>query len=122
MWRTIRSKKDFWLQIANHWADVGADLMLAIANEPHVEYEASMKVLLSYHQKFIDHVSSTGTPLVLAELFPRQKYFLVLVVQCPKTDVYKTKKLMLQMPTDTAPVRLMSEGHFYSPYQFSQMV
>jgi endoglucanase len=70
-----------------------------------------MAVLLSYHQTFVDAVRQTGG----------RNAFRVLVVQGPNTDVELTNSLWGAMPTDTVANRLMTEVHFYSPWNFTGM-
>lgn len=104
-------QKAFWEQIATELRDFDEHLMFASANEPNVESAEQMRVLLSYHQTFVDTVRATGG----------KNAYRVLVVQGPSTDIEKTNKLWPQMPVDTATNRLMSEVHFYSPYNFVLM-
>lgn len=104
-------QKALWQQIATEFRDFDERLMFASANEPSVEDAEQMRVLLSYHQTFVDTVRSTGG----------KNAYRILVVQGPKTDVQKTYKLMHHLPTDTIENRLMAEVHFYSPYQFTLM-
>lgn len=104
-------QKAFWEQIATHLRDFDEYLLFASANEPNAKTAEQMKVLLSYHQTFIDAVRSTGG----------RNAYRVLVVQGPETDIEKTNLLWTQMPTDTATDRLMAEVHFYTPYNFTLM-
>lgn len=104
-------QKAFWEQIATHLRDFDEHLLFASANEPNVENVSQMTVLLSYHQTFIDAVRSTGG----------KNAYRVLVVQGPMTDIAKTNSLMTQMPTDNIPNRLMTEIHYYTPWNFTGM-
>lgn len=104
-------QKAFWEQIATELRDFDERVMFASANEPNVESAEQMQVLLSYHQTFVDTVRATGG----------KNAYRVLVVQGPSTDIEKTNKLWPQMPVDTVSNRLMSEVHFYSPYNFVLM-
>ncbi|MBK1878337.1 glycoside hydrolase family 5 protein [Pelagicoccus mobilis] len=104
-------QKAFWEQIATHFREFDGRLLFASANEPHVENEAQMEVLMSFHQTFIDTVRATGG----------RNAFRVLIVQGPITDIEKTDTLMDQMPVDTIPGRLMAELHYYTPYNFALM-
>lgn len=103
-------QKAFWQQIATHLRDYDEHLLFASANEPNVEDATQMAVLNSYHQTFIDAVRSTGG----------KNAYRTLVVQGPSTDIEKTNKLMLTLPTDNVANRMMAEVHFY-PYQFTLM-
>ncbi len=108
----VRAKQQaFWEQIATELRDFDEHLLLASANEPPVNNETEMKVLLSYHQAFIDAVRSTGG----------KNTYRTLVVQGPSTDLEKTNKFFTQWPTDPTSNRLMAEVHFYGPYNFALM-
>lgn len=104
-------QKAFWEQIATHLRDFDEHLLFAGANEPNVENATQMAVLTSYHQTFIDAVRSTGG----------KNANRVLIVQGPSTDIEKTNKLMLTLPTDNVANRMMVEVHYYTPYQFCLM-
>lgn len=104
-------QKAFWEQIATQLRDFDERVMFASANEPNVENAEQMQVLLSYHQTFVDAVRATGG----------KNAYRVLVVQGPSTDIEKTNKLWQQMPVDTVSNRLMTEVHFYSPFNFVLM-
>lgn len=107
---TNAKQKAFWQQIATHLRGFDEHLLFASANEPAVENAAQMAVLTSYHQTFIDAVRSTGG----------KNAYRNLIVQGPSTDIEKTNKLMLTLPTDNIANRMMVEVHFY-PYQFCLM-
>jgi endoglucanase len=102
-------QKAFWEQIATHLRGFDEHLLFASANEPAVEDAAQMAVLTSYHQTFIDAVRSTGG----------KNAYRTLVVQGPTTDIEKTNKLMLALPTDAAANRMMVEVHYYTPWNFA---
>ncbi|MFH6956343.1 cellulase family glycosylhydrolase [Flavobacterium aquidurense] len=102
-------QKAFWEQIATHLRGFDEHLLFASANEPVVEDAAQMAVLTSYHQTFIDAVRSTGG----------KNAYRTLVVQGPTTDIEKTNKLMLTLPTDAAANRMMVEVHYYTPWNFA---
>ena len=104
-------QKAFWQQIATYMRGFGEHLMFASTNEPSVKNASQMKVLLSYHQTFINAVRSTGG----------KNSYRVLIVQGPSTDIVTTNQLMNTMPTDSIPNRLMVEVHDYTPYQFTLM-
>jgi aryl-phospho-beta-D-glucosidase BglC (GH1 family) len=101
-------QKAFWEQIATHLRDFDEHLLFASANEPNVSDATQMTVLNSYHQTFINAVRSTGG----------KNSYRVLVIQGPSTDIDKTSKLMLSLPTDAVLNRMMVEIHYYTPYNF----
>jgi endoglucanase len=101
-------QKAFWEQIATHLRDFDEHLLFASANEPNVENETQMTVLKSYHQSFIDAVRSTGG----------KNTYRILVIQGPSTDIAKTNSLMLSLPNDKIPSRMMVEIHYYTPWNF----
>ncbi len=102
-------QKAFWQQIATYLRDFDERLIFASANEPNVDDEEQMTVLMAYHQTFIDAVRATGG----------KNAYRILVVQGPRTDIEKTNHLWAQMPVDTLPDRLMLEVHFYTPFNFA---
>ncbi|MEN2401347.1 cellulase family glycosylhydrolase [Flavobacterium sp. MC2016-06] len=102
-------QKAFWEQIATHLRGFDEHLLFASANEPNVDDATQMAVLTSYHQTFIDAVRSTGG----------KNAYRILVVQGPATDIEKTNKLMLTLPTDKAASRMMVEVHYYAPWNFA---
>jgi len=104
-------QKAFWEQIATSLRGFDEHLLFASANEPNVENATQMAVLNSYHQTFIDAVRSTGG----------KNAYRTLVVQGPSTDIDKTNKLMLTLPTDTIANRMMVEVHYYTPWNFCGM-
>jgi aryl-phospho-beta-D-glucosidase BglC (GH1 family) len=101
-------QKAFWEQIATHLRGFDEHLLFASANEPNVENATQMAVLTSYHQTFIDAVRATGG----------KNANRTLIVQGPSTDIEKTNKLMLTLPTDKVASRMMVEVHYYTPFQF----
>ncbi|QKJ62224.1 cellulase family glycosylhydrolase [Flavobacterium sp. M31R6] len=104
-------QKAFWEQIATQLRGFDEHLLFASANEPNVDNATQMAVLISYHQTFIDAVRSTGG----------KNANRTLIVQGPSTDIEKTNKLMLTLPTDNVANRMMVEVHYYTPYQFCLM-
>ena len=102
-------QKAFWEQIATSFRDFDEHLLFASANEPNVDNATQMAVLNSYHQTFIDAVRSTGG----------KNAYRTLVVQGPATDIDKTNKLMLTLPTDKVVNRMMVEVHYYGPWNFA---
>jgi aryl-phospho-beta-D-glucosidase BglC (GH1 family) len=112
MRQTISAKQGaYWRQIATTFRNYDRHLLFASANEPNVADSASMRVLNSYHQIFIDTVRATGG----------NNASRTLVVQGPNADIGKTNSLMTTMPTDKSTTgRIMAEVHFY-PYQFCLM-
>jgi endoglucanase len=107
----IAKQKAFWEQIATSLRGFDEHLLFASANEPNVENATQMAVLTSYHQTFIDAVRSTGG----------KNAHRTLVIQGPSTDIDKTNKLMLTLPTDTVANRMMVEVHYYTPWNFCGM-
>jgi endoglucanase len=101
-------QKAFWEQIATSLRDFDEHLLFASANEPSVENETQMAVLTSYHQTFINAVRSTGG----------KNASRTLVIQGPTTDITKTNKWMITLPTDKVANRMMVEVHYYSPWNF----
>ena len=104
-------QRAYWQQIATHFRDFDQRLLFAGTNEPNVDDAEQMAVLDSYHQTFVDAVRCTGG----------KNAYRVLIVQGPSTDIEKTEKLWNGMPSDTVPGRLMTEVHFYTPYNFALM-
>ncbi len=104
-------QKALWEQIATQLRDFDEHLIFAGANEPNVENVEQMAVLNSYHQTFINAVRSTGG----------KNSYRVLVIQGPSTDIEKTNTLMLSLPNDTIPERMMVEVHYYTPWNFCGM-
>jgi endoglucanase len=107
----IAKQKAFWEQIATKMRDFDEHVLFAGSNEPPAKDAAQMSILLSYHQAFIDAVRSTGG----------HNSYRVLVVQGPSTDIQLTNDLMNTLPTDQVANRLMTEVHYYTPYQFCLM-
>ncbi|MHA4806852.1 cellulase family glycosylhydrolase [Flavitalea flava] len=97
-------QKAFWEQIATRMRDFDEHLMFASANEPDPTDAAQMKVLLSYHQTFVNAVRSTGG----------HNTYRVLVVQAPSA-------LINDFPGDLTPSRMAFEEHDYTPFQFTLM-
>jgi len=95
-------QKAFWEQIATRMRDFDEHLMFASANEPDPSDAAQMKILLSYHQSFVNAVRSTGG----------HNTYRVLVVQAPSN-------LINNFPVDPTPSRMAFEEHDYTPSQFT---
>ena len=108
---TNAKQKAYWEQIATYLRGFDEHLIFASANEPKVANATEMAVLTTYHQTFIDAVRSTGG----------KNAYRTLVVQGPDTDIEKTNKLMLTLPTDKVANRMMMEVNYYTPYQFTLM-
>jgi endoglucanase len=103
-----RKQRILWNQIAVYFRNYDEHLLFAGSNEPNVDNETEMSVLLSYEQTFIDAVRATGG----------RNYYRTLIVQGPSTDIDKTAKYMTNMPVDVTINRLALEVHYYSPFQF----
>lgn len=101
-------QKAYWEQIATYFRDYDERLLFASANEPDVETPEQMKVLLRYHQTFVDVVRATGG----------KNTYRCIIVQGPSTDFEKTYKLMNELPVDKTPKRMMVEVHYYTPWVF----
>ncbi|MDP9082052.1 MAG: cellulase family glycosylhydrolase [Bacteroidota bacterium] len=101
-------QKALWEQIATQMRGFDQHLLFASANEPSVSDTTGMRVLLSYHQTFINAVRSTGG----------HNSYRTLVIQGPSTDITTTNNLMNTMPADPASNRLMVEIHYYTPINF----
>lgn len=97
-----------WEQIATYFKDYDEHLLFAGCNEPNVENEEQMEVLLSYEQTFIDAVRATGGNNAVRNL----------VVQGPSTDIEKSCKLLDKLPEDKVTNRLLLEVHYYTPFNF----
>jgi aryl-phospho-beta-D-glucosidase BglC (GH1 family) len=106
-------QKALWEQIATQMRGFDQHLIFASANEPNSATDTTgMRVLLSYHQTFINAVRSTGG----------HNSYRTLVIQGPKGgDMVYTNNLMNTMPTDPASNRLMVEIHNYTPWNFCLM-
>ena len=104
----VEKQRILWTQIATYFRDYDEHLIFAGTNEPNVENETQMAVLLEYEQVFIDAVRATGGRNVYRNL----------IVQGPSTDIDKTEKMMNNLPNDPTPNRLMVEVHYYTPWQF----
>jgi len=99
---------DYWTQIANYFIEYDEYLLFAGANEPNVNNVTEMRVLLAYHQTFINAVRATGG----------NNSSRTLIIQGPSTDIDKTNSLMKTLPNDSIADRLMVEIHYYTPWQF----
>jgi aryl-phospho-beta-D-glucosidase BglC (GH1 family) len=113
-------QKAYWEQIATTLRDFDEHVMFASANEPAtgneqntdtVTLKSAVDVLKSYHQTFVDAVRSTGG----------RNAYRVLVVQGPETNIDLMVKYMPTLPTDKVAGRMMSEIHFYAPFNFALM-
>jgi aryl-phospho-beta-D-glucosidase BglC (GH1 family) len=114
-------QKAYWEQIATTLRDFDEHVMFASANEPAtgneqdtpdpVKLQASVDILKSYHQTFVDAVRSTGG----------RNAYRVLVVQAPETNIDLLVKYMPTLPTDKVAGRMMAEVHFYAPFNFALM-
>ncbi|SDT44428.1 Aryl-phospho-beta-D-glucosidase BglC, GH1 family [Mucilaginibacter mallensis] len=106
-------QKALWEQIATQMRGFDQHLLFASTNEPNSATDTTgMRVLLSYHQTFINAVRSTGG----------HNSYRTLVIQGPKGgDMVYTDSLMNTMPTDPASNRLMVEIHNYTPWNFCLM-
>ncbi|MEO6719329.1 MAG: glycoside hydrolase family 5 protein [Ferruginibacter sp.] len=101
-------QKAFWEQVATSMREFDEHLLFASANEPNADDATETGVLLSYHQTFVNAVRSTGG----------HNSHRVLVVQGPSTNIDLTNNLMNTLPADPIANRMMTEIHYYDPWQF----
>lgn len=103
-----------WKQIAVHFRDYDDQLLFAGTNEVHVEGDYSdpspenVEVQNSFNQTFVDAVRSTGG----------RNTYRFLVVQAYNTNIGYAIEHMV-MPDDDTENRLLTEVHFYDPYDFT---
>jgi len=101
----------YWRQIATTFRDYDRHLLFASANEPAVDTQKNLSVLIGLHQIFIDTVRATGGNNTSRSL----------ILQGPSTSIDHSVDWVTTLPTDpTIANRLMWEVHFY-PYQFCLM-
>jgi endoglucanase len=98
-------QKAYWEQIATAFRGFDEHLMFASANEPGCTDDATAKVLVSYHQTFIDAVRSTGG----------RNAYRTLIIQGPDEFIQPGR----YFPYDLTPDRLAFEFHNYSPTSFA---
>ncbi len=107
-----RQQKALWEQIAVRMRDFDQKLIFAGTNEVHHGYDAprpeNIEVQESFNQTFVDAVRSTGG----------KNAYRNLVVQGYNTNIDYTVQYMT-MPDDNATGRLMTEVHYYDPYEFT---
>ncbi len=96
--------KEYWTQIATAFAGYDNHLLFAGANEPNVESQDEMKVLLYYYQTFVNAVRAVGGN--------NTNRWLVMPSVSDAT-------WMNSLPTDTVTNRLMVEYHNYTPSLFT---
>jgi hypothetical protein len=111
MLATIKTKQGaYWKQIATAFKDFDRHLIFASANEPSVDSQDNLNILLSIHKIFIDTVRATGG----------NNASRTLILQGPSTSIEHSVDWVTTIPTDPIADRLMWEVHFY-PYQFCLM-
>lgn len=111
MLATMKAKQGaYWKQIATAFKDYDRHLLFASANEPGVDEQANLGILMSIHQIFIDTVRATGG----------NNSSRTLILQGPSTSFEHTADWITTLPTDKIADRIMIEAHFY-PYQFCLM-
>lgn len=98
-------QKAYWEQIATAFRDFDEHVMFASANEPNCTDDATSKVLVSYHQTFINAVRSTGG----------RNAYRTLIIQGPDEFIRPGR----YFPSDPTPDRLAFEFHNYSPTSFA---
>lgn len=100
----------YWKQIATTFKDYDKRLLFASANEPGVDQQENLPVLMGLHRIFIDTVRATGG----------YNASRTLILPGPSTSFEHTADWITELPTDKIADRLMVEAHFY-PYQFCLM-
>lgn len=105
-------QRALWKQISIYFRDYDEHLLFAGTNEVHKDYNApsteNIIVQMSYNQTFVDAVRATGGKNTWRNL----------IVQSYNTNIDYAVNY-LKMPTDATLNRLMSEVHFYDPYDFA---
>jgi len=108
---TMRAKQGaYWKQIAKTFRDYDRHLLFASANEPGVDDQANLGILMAIHQIFVDTVRATGG----------NNASRTLILQGPSTSFEHSADWITTLPTDRIADRFMVEAHFY-PYQFCLM-
>lgn len=104
-------QKALWEQISTYFRDYDELLLFAGTNEVRANYNTPtaehVAVQQSYNQTFVDAVRSTGG----------RNAYRNLIVQSYNTNIRFAVDYM-EMPTDRIADRLMTEVHFYDPYDF----
>lgn len=107
-----KKQKALWQQIAVYFRDYDEHLIFAGTNEVHAGYSTPTTenniVQQSYNQTFVDAVRATGGKNAVRNL----------VVQSYNTNIQYAVDF-LKMPNDQANQRLMTEVHFYDPWDFA---
>ena len=98
-------QKAYWEQIATAFRDFDEHVLFASANEPGCTDDATAKVLVSYHQTFINAVRSTGG----------KNAYRTLIIQGPDEFIRPGR----YFPYDPTPDRLAFEFHNYTPSNFA---
>jgi len=111
MFATMKAKQGaYWKQIATTFKEYDRHLLFASANEPGVDSQANLGILMTIHQIFIDTVRATGG----------KNTSRTLILQGPSTSFEHSADWITTLPTDKIADRIMIEAHFY-PYQFCLM-
>jgi aryl-phospho-beta-D-glucosidase BglC (GH1 family) len=109
--KNLNSKMlNMWTQVANNFKNYDLHLLFACANEPPANTAAQTTVLYKYFQNFVTTVRGTGGNNAIRWL----------VVQAPSGNIDYAYNWVTAMPMDPAN-HTMLEGHFYDPWQFSNM-
>lgn len=107
----LRKHNALWQQIAIYFRDYDEHLLFAGTNEVHANYATpsteNLDVQMSFNQAFVNTVRSTGG----------RNTWRNIIVQSYNTNIELAVK-HLKMPTDPTPNRIMSEVHFYDPWDF----
>jgi endoglucanase len=110
----INKKLDaIWKQLAIYFRDYSDHLIFAGTNEVHIENfygtpsQANVTIQQTFNQTFVNAVRATGG----------KNTYRYLIVQAYNTNIDLATNTMI-MPTDNTPDRLMTEVHYYDPYEF----
>jgi endoglucanase len=98
-------QKAYWEQIATAFRDFDEHVMFASANEPSCSDDRTAKILVSYHQTFINAVRSTGG----------RNTYRTLIIQGTEEFIRPGR----YFPSDPTPDRLAFEFHNYLPTSFA---
>lgn len=109
-----KKQKALWEQIAVYFRNYDEHLLFAGTNEvrsaANTPITESIAVQQSYLQTFVDAVRSTGG----------RNAWRNLVIQAFNTDITLADR-HLTLSNDATPNRLMTEIHFYDPFEYSQL-
>ena len=111
MQKNVNAKqKALWEQIAMNFRNYDEHLLFAGTNEVHVDGNPTAEnfaVQMSFNQTFVDAVRSTGG----------KNSYRNLIVQSYNTNIDQGVS-NLTMPKDSVGTRLLTEVHYYDPWDF----